>query len=288
MAAGTSDPELADHLAGSYYFTAGLLGQTGDPIGALENYRRAASIREAALKVDPKNMSLNAHLAADYAGMAQSMQRRGDLIHAIQLQAKAVETLEQNSRAYPNNATLREYAAEATNRLGTFRQDHGETSAALEAFRHAHEIFLELLAADPKNHLEKSNFGFSDNGIGRSLIALGKPASAMKVYREAVATFEALSPASGNRYTRTGLAGSLSGLGDAYSALAAEPHTSAKVARDRRHEACAWYEKSRAIWADKDKRHELESDERADSRLVMQAIAKCEEQFGGTKPEHSR
>ena len=289
MAAGSNDAALADRLAGSYYYTAGLLGQTGDPLGALENYRRAAAIREAALQADRTNMFLNTHLAADYAGMAQSMRRRGDLVHAIQIQGKAVETLEQISRAYPNNATLREYMAEAANRLATFRQDDGDPAAALDAYRHAHQIFQELLAADPKNHLAKSNFGFSDNGIAKSLIALGKPASAVKVYREAVATFEALSPdASSNRYTRTGLAGSFSGLGDAYSALATEPRTSPNLAQQRQREACAWYEKSSAVWSDKDKRRELESDERAESRLVTQAVAKCNSALDGAKPARNR
>ncbi len=277
MAAGTNDPVLADHLAGSYYYMAGLLGQTGDPLGALENYRQAASIRQAALQADPTNVFLNTHLAADYAGMAKSMQRRGDLVQAIQIQGQAVETLEQISRAYPNNATLREYGAEAINRLATFRENHGDAAAALEAYRHAHQIFLELRTADPGNHLAKSNFAFSDNGIAESLVVLGKPAAAVKVYREAATTFEAMSPgASINRYIRTGLAAAYSGLGDAFSALAAQPRTSPDQARDHWREARAWYEKSIAVWTDKDKRGELESDERDESRLVVQSIAKCD------------
>lgn len=285
MAAGTSDPALADHLAGSYYYMAGLLGQTGDPVGALENYRRAESIREVALQSDRTNLLLNTHLAADYAGMAQSVKRRGDLAQAIQLQGKAVETLEQISSAYPNNVTIREYVAEATNRLASFRQDHGDLAAGLEAYRHAHQTFQELLQADPKNSLAKSNFGFSDNGIAKSLIALGRPAAAEKVYREAVASFEAMSPeASGDRYIRTGLAGAYSGLGDAYFALAAAPRTSPDLARERWIEARGWYEKSSAVWREKDKRQELESDEREESRRVVQAIARCDSAFRAAKP----
>jgi len=284
MAAGNNDPMIADHLAGSYYYTARLLGQTGDPSGALENYRRAASIREAGLQVDRTNVSLNTHMAADFEGMAHSMKQTGDLVQAIQMQAKAVETLEQISRAYPNNTTLREYLAEATNRLGTFRQAEGDPSAALETYRQAHQIFLELLAADPKNFLAKSNFGFSDTGIADSLIALGKPASALEVFREAIDTFESMAPStSSNRYRRSGLASAYSGMGNAYSALATKPRTSASQARERWLAARAWYEKSKALWTDKNKRGELESDERADLDTVVQAIAKCDSALDGAK-----
>ena len=69
LAVGVNDPVQADRLAGSYYFTAGLLGQLGNPTGAADSYRRAASIRQAALKTNPGNPFLRTHLAADYAGI---------------------------------------------------------------------------------------------------------------------------------------------------------------------------------------------------------------------------
>ncbi len=286
MAAGENNPVIVDQLAGSYYFTARLLGQTGDPSGALENYRKAASIREPLLQVDPTNASFNTHLAADFEGMANSMDQMGSLAQAIQMQTKAVETLEQKSQVPANNATIREFLAEATNRLGTLRQDNGDASAALEAHRKAHQMFQELLEADPKNTLAKSNFGFSDDGIADSLNALGKPASAMEVLREAINTFESMSPStSGNRYRRTGLASAYFGMGNAYSALATKPHTSASKAREHWLAARSWYEKSEAVWTDKKNRGELESDERADMDAVAKGIAKCDSALGG---EHRR
>lgn len=289
MAVGKNDPTVADHLAGSYYYTARLLGQTGDPLGALENYRKAASAREPGLRLDPTNVPLNTHMAGDYAGMAQSMEETGDLAQAIPTQEKAVETLERISRANPNNTTIEEYLAEAINRLGTFRQAQGDHARALETYRQAHQIFVELLASDPKNILAKSNFGFSDNGIADSLVALGKPASAVEVYREAVTTFESMSPATTtNRYRRSGLALAYFGLGNAYSALATGPHTSANQAHERWLAARNWYEKSQALWIDKDKRRELESSERTELRTVAQAIARCDSALDGAKVAGNR
>jgi hypothetical protein len=132
--------------------------------------------------------------------------------------------------------------------------------------------------------LAKSNFGFSDNGIAESLVALGKPASALEVFREAIDTFEAMSPnTSSIRYRRSGLASAHSGMGNACSALAAQPRTSASQARERWLAARIWYEKSKALWIDKDKRGELESDERANLDTVVKAIAKCDSALDGAK-----
>jgi eukaryotic-like serine/threonine-protein kinase len=276
MALGKNDPTVIDHLAGGYYYTAGLLGQMGDPRGALENYRQAASVRQTGLQVDPENVLLNTHIAADYEGMAESMKETGDLVHAIPMQEKAVEILDKISSASPNNTTLREFLAEATNRFGTIQQAQGDSAAALGTHRKAHQIFEELRAADPKNTLAKSNFAFSDIGIGDSLVAMGKPASALEVYREAIETFESMSPATtGNRYRRTGLASAYFGLGNVYSALAAKPRKPANQARQHWLAARTWYEKSNALWIDKDKRGELESNEHAELQTVARAIAKC-------------
>jgi len=289
MAAGKNNPTTVDQLAGSYYFTARLLGQTGDAGGALENYRKASSIRGPLLQADPTNASFNTHLAADFEGMADSMRKMGDGAQAIEMQTKAVEILEHISQGPANSATFREFLAEATNRLGTLRQDNGEPSAALEAHRKAHQIFLELVEADPKNSLAKSNFGFSDNGIAEALIALGKAGEAVEFFREAISTFESMSPStSGNRYRRTGLASAYSGMGDAYSALAAKRHTSSTEAHEHWLAARTWYGKSEALWTDKKNRGELESGEVADMEEVAKAIAKCDLALEARKPGGER
>jgi non-specific serine/threonine protein kinase/serine/threonine-protein kinase len=289
IASGSNDPALADQLAGGYYYTAGLLGQTGDPVGALENYRKAASVREAALQANHQSVPLRTHLAADYGGIALSMRDQGDLVQAIQMQAKAVGILEELARARPDNTTRREFWAEAVNRFATFRKDHGEAVAALQAFRQAHQIFGELLSADPKNSLARVNYGFSGNGIAESLIALGKPAAALRILREEVVTFEEMSPgAANNRYVRTGLAMSYSGLGRAHSALASEPHLSAGEMQKRWGEARSWYEKGLAVWIDKEKRGELESDERKEPQIVTQEIARCEMEIAKTESPGKR
>jgi len=281
VAQGSNDPVTADTFAGDYYFTAVIQAETGDSAAALENYQRAASIRDAALQANPGNLFLHTHLAADYGGIAKCMELNHDLLRAIQMQSKALVIMEEVSKAHPDNATLTEFLGETTNRLATYRNEHGEAVAALEEFRRAHQIFGGLLKADPKNSLAKSNFGFSDNGIGRSLVALGKPAAAAKVFRESIADFEEMSPRTATtRYPRSGLADAYSGLGEVYSILAAGKGVSSNQKRGYWEEARSSCQKSLALWNDKEKRGELESGEREESSRVVQCVVTSEAHLG--------
>jgi non-specific serine/threonine protein kinase/serine/threonine-protein kinase len=282
-ASAKMSPVTADQLAGGYYFTAGLLAQTGDPDGALENYRRAASVREEGLQLDGTNMNLRTHLAADYSGMAVSVSKT-DLTQAVQMQNKAIEILEEVSREHPNSAVLREYLGEALNRLASFRKDQGDAAAALHAYKGAHGIFRDLVAADPNDSLAKANFGFTDDGVGEALVKLGKPVAALDALREGMATFDSLSPStSRNRYVRTGLANSYSGLGRAYMALAAQKHMSPLDRRKRLREARSFFEKALLIWIDKEKRAELESDERTEPQVAAGNIGRCDSELGNPR-----
>ncbi len=274
LAAGGSDPVLADHYAGGYYLSAVIQVKMGNVPGALENFQRSAEIRNAGLQANPGNFWLRSHLAADYAGLAQCQELNNDLPHAIETQSKATAILEEVSKSNPQNATITEYLGEAVNRLATYRKEHGDLAAALETYRKAHQIFGQLLSADAKNSLAKANFGFSNTGIAQSLVALGKPAEAIKIFQESVANFEEMSPrTASSRYLRSGLADAYSGLGGAYSILATSKHMPSQKNIEYWREARASCQKSLALWDDKQKRGELESVEREDPAKVAQCVA---------------
>jgi tetratricopeptide (TPR) repeat protein len=140
-----------------------------------------------------------------------------------------------------------------------------------------------LVAADPNDSLAKANFGFTDDGVGEALVKLGRPVAALDALREGTATFDSLSPStSRNRYVRTGLANSYSGLGRAYIALANQKHISALDRRKRWHEARSFFEKALLLWIDKEKRAELESDERTEAQMAAGNIARCDAELGNT------
>jgi len=281
LAAGNTDPILADQFAGVYYFTAATQAKTGDWSAAEENYRRSATIRDLALKANPDNLFLRTHLAADYAGLAECLEMKRDLSAAIEEQSKATAILEEGSKANPQNATLSEYLGEGINRLATYRREHGDVDVALKTYRRAHMIFADLLAADRKNSLAKANFGFSNNGIAHSLVALGKPLAAAVVFRESIATFQEMSPqTNSDRYPRSGLAEAFSGLGEAYSVLANGKHLPANEKRGYWQDALSSCQKGLALWNDKEKRGELDSEERQVSAAAAQCAAESEAQLG--------
>jgi vacuolar-type H+-ATPase catalytic subunit A/Vma1 len=64
-------------------------------------------------------------------------------------------------------------------------------------------------------------------------------------------------------------------MGSAYAALATSRHASRAEAAHNWGEAHSWYEKSLALWIDKSRRGELESDERDDQEKVVNQIARC-------------
>jgi non-specific serine/threonine protein kinase/serine/threonine-protein kinase len=288
IAAADKSPARADQFAGSYYFMAGLLMQTGDVKGALENYERAAAIRQVGLQSAPQNLPLRSHLAADLAGEAKAFSETKELIRAVQSQGKAIAILEDVSQANPNNAVLREYLGEAVNRIGLYHKSRGNPQAALDAYTRAHQIFRELLAADPNNSLAAANFGFSENGIASSLQAAGKLAQAVNAYQEAAVAFERMAPRTeGSRYPRTGLAETYSGLGLAYRDLALGKETTEAPRRRYWHEARAAFEKSLALWQQKEKLGELESGERQAPQAVARGIAECDAHLRASQRDHN-
>jgi serine/threonine protein kinase len=277
LAAGKSDPELTDHFAGSHYFIAVLLSKTGDPAGALENYHQAAAIRQPALQSNPSNINLRAHLAADYSGMAACMQSLGDPARAIAMQTQAVEILRELVHNEPNSVSLREYLGEAVNKLGGFQRGQGKFADSFATEREAKQIFKSLLAADSNNSLAKANLAFADNGIADDLVQSGQPAAAIEVVQEALATFQALSPeTASNRYVRSGFASANYLMGNVYAALATRRPLSHSQVSAEWWEARAWYRKSLAMWVDKEKRGELESDERSEQQQVLTQITRCD------------
>ena len=282
MWAANNSPTVADQLGGSYYFTAMILGQMGDRAGELENYKQAASTHEVGLQLDRSNMKLRSHLAGDYAGMALSLQKKNDLEQAIALQVKAVQILEEVAQANPNVTPVREYLGEAVNRLAGFRKDQGDAAGALEMYRRAHQIFQDLVTMDPKNSLAKANVGFAAIGIGNALVMSGQPDAALPTLREAIANFQQMSPQTGNRYVRTGLANSYTGLGGAYLAWAGDQNLSSGERQEKWREARSWYERSLGVWNEKAKRAELENDEREEAQIATANIAKCNLALRGT------
>jgi eukaryotic-like serine/threonine-protein kinase len=281
LAQNSSDPVLADHYAGVYYFTALIEIRTGDIAGALKNYQRASVIRKAALDKDPRNFILRTHLAADFGGIARCYAATRDYPHAIEVQKQGTDILADLLKSNAGNTTATEFYGEGLNLLADYLYDSGDPAGSLTTYRQAHKTFSDLLAADPKNSLAKSNFAFSNSAIAHSLVALGQPKAALNIYLESVATFEEMAPkTASNRYIRTGLAESYAGLGDTYIALAATEKTSKSLRHRYWTQAESACQASLSLWNDKASRAELEMDERQSADAAARCAAQARKKLG--------
>ena len=83
----------------------------------------------------------------------------------------------------------------------------------------------------------------------------------------------------GSRYVRSGLADAYSGLGESYLELA-KSNVSATQRREYWEQARSSCHKSLALWDDKQKRGELESNEKESAATVSQCIATSETRLG--------
>jgi serine/threonine protein kinase len=244
----TSGAEDRDWRAGSYFTIAGLLRSEGDLDGALQNYRKAMSIREAGVAAYPANLKLRTHLAGDYSYTAHVLMMQGDLSQAIAMNRKALEILTQMTAADPGNATLKEFLSQDYFHQGTFLERKKEWAEALKDYRQAESILLESSGRDPRNALTRNYLGSTYVHIGTILVQRGDASGGMAKLQEALAIFQSLQADSKNRYVLSGLADSYEGLGRANTALALNRKDSPPEQAKHWSEARRFYQDSQSIW----------------------------------------
>ena len=274
IAAGQTNPRISDLVAGYYYLTAKTLNDTGNPTGALENYRRAAVLREPVAANEALDPLVRAHLVADYSGMARTLVILGNGAEALTLSNKALVFIKQLSGAHPENGTLREFVGEsysihraALARVGDFRGAFDDSQRELE-------IYSGLLAADPANSLARNNVDLSEIAAGEMLVEQGKAAAAIGWFRKAKA--DATQRVGGkDRYASTCLGTAYNGMGKAYAALAAQERTTSGQARDWR-QAKSWFEQGLRVWKEKANQETRDDFGKKEGDNAAEGIAKCD------------
>ncbi|MGA8153945.1 MAG: serine/threonine-protein kinase [Terriglobales bacterium] len=273
LAATRADPRFQDWLAGVYWQIGNVLKQKGDDPGALDNYRRAASIREPITRDPDANSLFRTHLAGDYHGLGQMLFRTGDVNQALETSRKGLRILQQLSQADPNNATLREYLGESYIDLQPALEKHGDLDEALETSRKGLQIFTELAAADPANWLARANIGASELSIGELLMLKGEILQAMPHTRRAIAIFEAEKHESPTEMVSRAEAYSI--LARSYSSLA---DYAASPGRKVEHllEARSWYQKSLHAWQLVPSHGSPDAFENDEAKRTSENLAKCD------------
>ncbi len=97
IAISQNDPKMQDRLGGLYYYMGDVLEKSGDSRGALENYRKAASIH-GPLNADQRaSVFTRVHAGADYYGMARTFSDTGRNDDALQMAEKGLAVVKQLS-----------------------------------------------------------------------------------------------------------------------------------------------------------------------------------------------
>ena len=245
LAAEHGDARYQDWLAGVYWQIGNVQARIGDDASALENYRKATSIREPIASNPGANSLFLTHLAGDYHGLGRMLWRAGQIDQGLEISKKGLRILQQLSQADPNNATLREYLGESYTDMQPVLLSHGDLDEALQCSRKGLYIFTELVAADPTNWLARANVGASELNIGEVLMLQGEIVQAMPHIRRAIAIFEA-----DEHKGQT----EASSSAEAYSILArsylflAEREASLPKKSEHLREARSWYQKSLRGW----------------------------------------
>ena len=209
--------------------------------------------------------------------MAVCMQSLGNLAQAIVMQTQAIEILRELVHNEPNSVSLHEYLGEAINKLGGFQRGQEKFAGFIRQGARSQTNLQIIARRDPNNSLAKANVAFADNGIADGLVRSGQPAAAIEVLQEALATFQALSPETASNSLRAQrIRFRELPDGQRLCCVAASRRPSRAQASAEWREARSWYQKSLAMWVVKEKRGELESDERSEQQQVLAQITRCD------------
>jgi tetratricopeptide (TPR) repeat protein len=261
-------------LAGVYYYTARVLDASGDFDGALENYRQAAAIREAAATLPGAEKETQTFLPADYTGIAKMLGRKHEYGQGIQTINKAIAILKSRSEEEPANARWPQYLAVQYDTLGELLAQKGDLSGALQTYRQAHEIQAQLHSSDPADNLSRVNFALSGTTLGQILVRQGHISQGMTYVREALGIIQAMDWRN-TRYAAWGLGEAYSSMGMAFSALA-EREPSHKKRLAYWTEARSWYEKSVPIWQEPGNREYRGVSGRKETETANEGLARCD------------
>ena len=230
-----NDRGLQSELATAYsriglIQAGGLLSNLSDTKGALESYRKAVSIREALLALEPNNPEARYQLAASYNYLGELMAiPLAKPAEALPYSRKARVILEPLIAANPNRREFRRELAsayraiaEATNSISEASAE--ERSTARDLHLKGVELYAALASEDPKDLEVHRRLASIYASFGIRLNGEGKIAESVEYFRKALAVDEMLIAAEKNNVAyRRDSAVTLSNIGVAMMKLGDKP-----------------------------------------------------------------
>lgn len=199
-AAEPNNAGLRQELANCYQELGDVEGHSGlqnlgDPVGALESYRKALGLYETLVSRDAGNRSVRRGAALLQLRIGDLQASRDDLKGETQAYYSAMDILEGLSAADPTNAEDRRRLAHAYRKVGGLQEDLGNFRDALKYYLKASSINEGLMNADPTNAQAGMSYAISLRWSGDLLNKLGDQSGALAKYRSVLQILERLSAA---------------------------------------------------------------------------------------------
>jgi len=195
----TGDLSLQKELAAAYDRVGDLLGYSGaanlgDFPGALQNYRKALNIREAAFRANPDDEQLGFDLLNNYFRLSYALQDAREYNEALQVLQKALP-LAKKFAASHSDARYQDWLAGFYWRAGNVLKAEGQYDRALENFQQGAAIRERIADGPDSTPLIRAHLAADYVGVGQLLARTGDFKHGLEKVKKAAQILEQLSAA---------------------------------------------------------------------------------------------
>jgi tetratricopeptide (TPR) repeat protein len=255
----------------------------GDAEGALENYRKSLSMRQALLAQEPANLKYRRSIAALYYRMAPLIYERGDKAGSISTASESLAMFEEISRESPQNSKAQRELALAHNNLGDLLWYNSDLKGAMENYRRGLLMREELLKTDPTNMQAQRDLAVSYANYGYTLAQVGNP-EGLALYRKNLEMIEGLLAANpDNANSLRDVAINYSFCADAYGLMASRTELPVEKRVEYYRSAINFNQRSLKVWEDMRGRGWLRSRDTATPGKIALSISGYEKAIAQLK-----
>ena len=182
-------------LASAYAAEADILYGINDLAGANENYRKAVSLAEAAVRKLPPDLDTRRQLAGtlrnwgDLAG-GEGMSNMGKPAEALARYRRSLDIANTLVKEYPGSPLAKKELYNSHLALADAETTAGHRAAAEEEARGALKMIQEISAADPGNASDQVEIANTSTRLAQASIDNAKPAEAVPLVLTAVSILE--------------------------------------------------------------------------------------------------
>jgi len=199
------DLSLQRELASAYDRVGDVLGYNGganlgDYAGAIQSYKKALAIREAAFAAHPGDPLVTGDLLNDYFRLGFSMQDAGDDTGAFNFLQKGLPVAQRLVSDHPEVPKYKDWLAGFYWSMGNVLSRTGDYPAALANYRQGASI-REPIAQDPAAKFFRTHLAGDYHGEGQMLFRTGDLEHAVESSRKGVQILEDLSQADSSNAT---------------------------------------------------------------------------------------